>query len=142
MRLNALIEAAKDFADISGVRLPPTIYGMSPDHNLLIREWIDECVQNHHQCKADEKQFLPRRLLDLFKFDSSDDLALIETMSMLPEKIEYMTLSHCWGSSCNHPAKTKKANLDQHMSCVKFDQLSLTLRDAVKIVRSLCVRYV
>ncbi|KAK2124013.1 hypothetical protein NOF04DRAFT_1281563 [Fusarium oxysporum II5] len=58
-----------------------------------ITAWIKECIDNHGTCQQQDTEFLSTRFLDVGIKDT-DVVKLMEPR----EKVEYVALSHCWGS--------------------------------------------
>lgn len=59
-----------------------------------------------------------------------------------PELVEgkYTTLSYCWGKAPFIQTTTK--TLEARKSCIKWDELPITFRDAIIITRELGIRYI
>lgn len=53
----------------------------------------------------------------------------------------WVALSHCWGQKENHPLKTTRSNLGQHLKCIHMSSLSKTFQDAVVATRALGLHY-
>jgi hypothetical protein len=79
---------------------------------------------------------LPTRVLDLGPCDGTDDLRLFVTEGA---KARYAALSHCWGK--HRLLTTTTQNVLAHRQCIKLNSLPKTFQDAVKIARSLDLRY-
>lgn len=85
------------------------------DEDLLMRFWINDCVDTHPRCHENYPAYCPTRLLDLVRFSSSGDIVLIEPEEDPDEYILYTTLSHCWGASTGGPLITTLANRASRM---------------------------
>ena len=68
-----------------------------------------------------------------------DQVRLIET-SGNPDG-HWVALSHCWGKKQNHPPKTTRANLSEHLNAIPLSSLPRTFQDAVVVTRELGLRY-
>ena len=110
------------------------------DQLTLMRTWMSNCVSKHSKCRQAAGQGLPKRLLDVRAFASSDDIRLVESQSV-SAAAKYVTLSHCWGPHAKHPLCTRKATLMDRMRRIRFEDLSLTFKDAVKVCRDLDQQY-
>jgi len=86
---------------------------------------------------------MPTRLLDLGdeatpELPASTFVRVVETTKIQPQR--YTALSYCWGSKGNN-LKTTGSNYSQMAFQIQDDALPANVRDAVKITRSLGVRY-
>lgn len=105
-----------------------------------MRNWVDACVKTHEHCNEDYTVTCPARLLDLVRFWSSEDVALL-LLEPDEETIPYTTLSHSWGASTGGPLITTLANLASRKERIRFDELPLTFQDAVTTTRKLKIPY-
>lgn len=103
-----------------------------------IRDWLSICESSHPRCRARWPCLPPKRLIDLGTDDSSG-LKLVSTSSISSEKIEYTTLSYCWGGSAC--LKTTKRTLATYQMGIPPSQLPKTFSDAVSITRAIGLRY-
>src|SRR5579859_4869443 len=107
------------------------------DLDELAKAWIDDCSLNHRLCPKPEDAELPTRLLDVGEStDSFQDLRLI-----IPKgaKGKWIALSYCWGQSNNYVTTTR--TLEDHLRQIPFGSLPRTIRDAIRVTRSLGIRY-
>ncbi|USP74157.1 hypothetical protein yc1106_01431 [Curvularia clavata] len=110
------------------------------DELTLMRTWLSICETKHSNCKQIAIQGSPKRLLDVRAFTSSNDIRLVNSQSV-PTTAKYITLSHCWGPPNLRPICTSKATLSDRMLRIRFEDLSMTFKDAVKICRDLGQKY-
>lgn len=110
------------------------------DDLMLMRTWLSNCFLKHPKCKSTTSKGLPKRLLDVTAFENSENIRLVESQDIATTN-DYVTLSYCWGPLANHPPSTRKGNLSDRMQRIRFDNLSLTFKDAVKVCRDLTQRY-
>ncbi|KAI0895431.1 heterokaryon incompatibility protein-domain-containing protein [Annulohypoxylon nitens] len=112
----------------------------------LAREWLRQCTEQHPKCAAASKLFpldrgYPTRLV--YAGSSENDLKLVvtaEIASCLPNaKLEYLTLSHCWGGA--DVLKLTTRNMNELKSAIPFTKLPQTFQDAVVITRQLGFQY-
>jgi hypothetical protein len=104
----------------------------------LAKAWIDDCFQSHHLCPKLQNATLPTKLLDVGGLgDALDTLRLV--VAKEGEEGKWIALSYCWGNT-NHCRTTTK-NLEEHLQHISFGQLPLTVQDAIRVTRSLSVRY-
>jgi Heterokaryon incompatibility protein (HET) len=105
-----------------------------------MRTWISQCVKMHTKCKRVVRNKLPARLIDVSPFINSKDVKIVD--SDAGESIaQYVTLSHCWGPPSKHPLTTTKSTLRERKERIKFEDLPLTFKDAVRICRDLDQKY-
>ncbi|KAF2676490.1 HET-domain-containing protein [Lentithecium fluviatile CBS 122367] len=110
------------------------------DELVLMRTWLSNCLTKHSKCTRAASPGFPKRLLDIRAFASSDDIKLVEWQSA-PDTTQYVTLSHCWGPTAKRPICTTKATLSYRMQRIRFEDLSVTFKDAIKICRDLDQKY-
>lgn len=111
-----------------------------------MRQCIDECISNHPHCKkkTSKPTFIPTRLLDLGDFNAPS-ARLVECGQTLflphPEiRIEYATLSYCWGRSLTMTTTT--ANKSKHETIgIKVHNMPATFQDAIYVTRKLGIQY-
>jgi hypothetical protein len=87
----------------------------------------------------DELHKLPTRVIDVGLANIIGDPQLIETSSC--QEGHWVALSHCWGKRENHPLKTTRQNLAQHLKSIPMSSLPKTFHDAVVATRALGVRF-
>ena len=100
------------------------------------RSWLEDCVANHGPpCQLDTVQEQPRRVLDI-----SSDAVRLQSASSVPGKDwHYACLSYSWGKSGN--IMTKRENIDTFRQGIDTGCLPKTIDDAIRIARSLGMRY-
>ncbi|OCL07138.1 HET-domain-containing protein, partial [Glonium stellatum] len=94
-----------------------------------------KCERKHKACSITNAP-LPTRAIDVGSADS-DTLRLVETAG---QTSKYVALSHCWGKC--RAFLTTRANLNDRKRGFRMADLPGTFRDAVRVVRSLGIRYV
>ena len=113
-----------------------------------MRQWLEGCRADHPRCRdtishqplaEDELQTLPTRLIDVGAAGDDCNVRLIENASS--GRGHWVALSHCWGEEKNHPLKTTRANLRQHLNGIPITSLPKTFQDAVAATRALGFRY-
>jgi hypothetical protein len=124
----------------------PSILASPSDDIVLIRDWIVDCTSGHNACAAaiPRTRFLPKRLLKLNAFRSHRDLKLIHSRDLIdPSNVSYTTLSHCWGKidSAQGPSRLLLSNLERRQKHIRYDDLSATFQDAIRITRGLGIDY-
>ncbi|KAI2467007.1 HET-domain-containing protein [Annulohypoxylon bovei var. microspora] len=104
----------------------------------LARTWLDTCRVQHPECTIQVGHYVPTRLLNISHADPK--LVLREEVETAQDDIKYVALSHCWGGS--QPLKTLRSNIDPHRVGIPLKNLPATFKDAIKVVRSLGLRYI
>jgi hypothetical protein len=102
-----------------------------------ITKWLEECTSSHSKCSFSKPSKLPTRVLDVSPPDVLGGLRLHITGD--GESGTYVALSYCWGSS--QKVMTTVRNLEKHKKRIKESSLPKTIRDAVRVTRSLGVRF-
>jgi hypothetical protein len=122
-----LLQKAKTVSKITGCE----------ENFELARLWLARCLEKHPACNihTSKSHPLPTRLLDV-NANCSSTLRLI-----IPgdQTGQYATLSHVWGKQ--QIVKSTKETISSHLKEIDVSGLSRTFNDAVKIARSLRVRY-
>ena len=102
----------------------------------LGKHWIEECLSTHNICSQALKSDLPTRLIDVGPPDGSDEPRLVMTKG---QQGQYVTLSHCWGTS--KPPVTDPVTFNRYLRAIPFLSLPKTFQDAITAVRRLGYRY-
>ncbi|KAK1963816.1 hypothetical protein LY78DRAFT_563578, partial [Colletotrichum sublineola] len=92
--------------------------------------------------------FLPTRLIDVGQTDQDGPrLVLSETLTnratVNSPKVEYATLSYCWGpkEDADQQLKTTRATLSAHLEKVPIESMTPVVRDTVITCRALGIQY-
>lgn len=118
----------------------------SPNSTLLIQEWINRCLSQHDICRksvagrviSEEEVPIPaERILDVGN-NIDDPIRLVNTQGLTGR---YCSLSHCWGPAHKRPACVVRENENQYFQGVSINELPKTFQDAVRLSRSLNIRY-
>lgn len=107
-------------------------------HVQLLRNWLEDCDIEHHDCKISTISRLPKRLLAVGQTEG-DPMRLCEGSSPSLTGVKYIALSHRWGDGQHFCTTT--LNLAQFMQDIEFTDLPKTFQDAVKISRALSIGY-
>ncbi|VUC29064.1 unnamed protein product [Clonostachys rosea] len=121
----------------------------SPEAMALVREWFNKCRTHHRECcrttvshqviPKDELHILPTRVIDVRLDSPNQDPHLVENEG---ETVgQWVALSHCWGKKKNHPLKTTRQTLAQHLKAIPMSSMSKTFADAVTVCRSLGIQF-
>jgi hypothetical protein len=112
----------------------------------LIQLWLQDCDENHGDCRAVTQDYLPTRLIDVGRSDKPR-LVLLETKNTALIDTRYIALSHPWGNAVkNPPFRTLRKNLsgdgpENFLKGISYDQLPATFKDAVNATRALGIQY-
>ncbi|RDW56903.1 hypothetical protein BP5796_12970 [Coleophoma crateriformis] len=114
----------------------------SPQTFAQITQWLSQCDHNHTSCgppQNDNAQYWrPTRLLYIEATEDALSLRLCEG-DQIPQGVEYITLSHCWGSL---PMMTlTKDSLSEMKKSISLPSLTKTFQDAIEITRRLNMSY-
>lgn len=95
--------------------------------------WIQECASSHTECGVARRKPLPTRVLDV----RHDLVRLYDTQG---ERVDYVTLSHCWGASGNNVTTTTR-NYEDRKSGIEWGVLNKTYQEAVIVVRRIGINF-
>jgi hypothetical protein len=103
-----------------------------------MRNWVNDCNENHSKCHPGEVD-LPFRVLDVANPGlDSNTIKLVEPAAGTNGR--YVSLSHCWGKS--QPFTTTKATMASRKASIDVSGLPQTFQDAIAISRELGIRYI
>ncbi|KAL1637793.1 hypothetical protein SLS56_000348 [Neofusicoccum ribis] len=112
----------------------------SDDSFGFARKAIEDCLKNHQHrlCGQSRRDlFVPSRLIYVGKDPGSTEH--IKLCQVPANKVEYISLSHCWGNGPTFTTTT--ANLAERKRHIDFDSMPQSFQDAVTITQELGVRY-
>ncbi|KAF3805938.1 Cyclin-dependent kinase 8 [Colletotrichum gloeosporioides] len=101
----------------------------------LLKEWVRVC-DKHHDHPFEPEPKLPTRVLDVGT-KGQPNLRLRCSEGSTSGK--YIALSHCWGNT--QCFKTLKSNITNLETCIEFEELPKTFKDAIEVTRVLGFRY-
>ncbi|OTA97779.1 hypothetical protein M434DRAFT_65246 [Hypoxylon sp. CO27-5] len=118
--------------------IPGRLREINSDSDIAIsrlQKWLKDCEQNHPFCaRPHVTPILPTRVIDVFASDRR--VTLFQTHG---RRGEYVTLSHCWGTSSRLMA-TKESIKDLEEG-IAISFLPKTFQDAIKITQRLGKKY-
>jgi hypothetical protein len=112
------------------------------DTRSLVLSWMARCIQNDHGqhdiCNRKDENYIPTRLLDVSHALEMGRVRLIcpnEMPQMFASKLQYATLSHCWGArGAKENAVLLTSNIESRQSDgLAWDMLPKTFQDAFKV---------
>jgi hypothetical protein len=102
----------------------------------LADTWLRNCLIYHGVCNTNQDKFFrPSRLLYL-----ANQSVRIHTVVEMPNKLHYLTLSHCWGK--HQLVRLLESNLASFCQNVPYELLPPTFRDAIRLTRRLGFVYI
>jgi Heterokaryon incompatibility protein (HET) len=110
----------------------------SAECSKFLSSIVDRCDSQHAECHAKTQSVLPHRVIDLGPHNDTDILKPRLYISN-GEKARYIALSHCWGPG--HTFKTEQKSFADRCRGIDLVDLPQNFRDAIKVARSLRVRY-
>ncbi|KAI8939172.1 hypothetical protein NX059_005005 [Plenodomus lindquistii] len=137
LKLVFTLEAAQENRNDEDQYLPASTTDSESAQQLVI-SWMKHCVKEHGRCNAQRSEkWCPRRLLDIGCSENAG-MRLIMGDDALPNH-PYATLSHCWGHT--PVPRTFQRNFSERCEQIHSDELSNTFNHAIRIARSLGLRY-
>ncbi|KAI1454941.1 heterokaryon incompatibility protein-domain-containing protein [Annulohypoxylon moriforme] len=108
---------------------------LNDQYRDFVQKWICECADGHPYCGALTPATMPKRLLNVHS--RNGDVIFLEEDIAAPAP--YVALSHFWKFS--QPLKMTRDRLNRLGTTIHLEELSPTLRDAIRIARWLDVEY-
>ncbi|KAI1655701.1 HET-domain-containing protein [Daldinia decipiens] len=99
--------------------------------------WLSHCMEFDEPCNPPDKNFAPRRLLNVRHRDQIGEPFLFEPK----EPTAYACLSYCWGTDIGDVLRTTTSNINDHYKEVPLGSMPKSLRDAVMVCRGLNILY-
>lgn len=115
----------------------------SEAQSTILRDWLQECDENHEDCKLlrNPSVRLPTRLIDVGGTGGTGGTGVRLYETKLDDVLEYLALSHPWGPDHSLHFCTYPENLARHRQGIPLGDLPQTYQDAVEVTRSLNQRY-
>lgn len=95
---------------------------------------LEECLTSHKSCQQHDAPALPDRVIDVENGGEICQLFHPEGM-----RAQYTALSHCWGGQVEF--KLEEKTLAAFCKGLPISKLAKSFQDAIKITRSLGIRY-
>ncbi|EEU41451.1 uncharacterized protein NECHADRAFT_83551 [Fusarium vanettenii 77-13-4] len=76
----------------------------SPVNLSIAKGWLDDCRENHDECRPIKSSSLLTRVLDVTVSEGSHTCRLVETSN---QQGNYVALSHCWGDKIKERLTTE-----------------------------------
>ncbi|KAF7340890.1 HET-domain-containing protein [Mycena sanguinolenta] len=105
----------------------------SPSTYAMAQECLMDCIHNHGRCSVPHDCILPTRVIDCL--DPINPKLHVSN----GERGQYAALSYVWGE--NQPDCTTTENIDAYLRHIDPVLLPQTIRDAIKAIHTLGLRY-
>lgn len=102
----------------------------------IAKQWIRDCLNIHSPCSRADLTPLPTRVIDVGLSDETSNPRLFVSNGQTGQ---YVTLSHCWGTS--YRVTLTKNNLPKFQQSIKIEKLPKTFQDAIQLTRKLGIQY-
>src|SRR5579862_1068655 len=107
----------------------------------LARGWFGWCKMTHDKCTDPGNEKLPTRLVYVGKqFPLEPQLQLSAELTESEKPVEYLALSHCWGTAKFLTLET--SNIDEFRLGIPWERLSRTFQDAIITTARLGFSYI
>lgn len=109
---------------------------------VTARKWLHQCLEGHKRCRAtqwSESSNTPTRLLQIGQ-PSAEEICLLLYPQREGIKIQYATLSHCWGTS--YSLKLTSTSLQRLLKGIPISELGQTFQDAIFTAQSLGIQFI
>lgn len=120
----------------------------------MIQKWLETCQEGHTKCKLFGRQTMarvpsksskdtgglpdrPTRVLDV-----AHSRVRLKCNTWQDERLEYLTLSHMWGTDATQQLKLESGTLELFQHVVPWNKLSKIFQEAIRITRRLGYRYI
>ncbi|KAG4432059.1 hypothetical protein IFR05_012454 [Cadophora sp. M221] len=104
------------------------------------KDWFKQCIE-HPECRKHPLAFniRPARLLFIYLQQGQWKVQLVSSGSVGFDSHRYTALSYCWGGHQN--MQTTKQNIDAYSVGIKFEELPLTITDAIIVTGKLGLQH-
>jgi hypothetical protein len=109
----------------------------------LVQQWLDRCIHTHRVCNEKTASgYIPSRLVE-FDHTSSSPTFRVVPRDEIAGKIQYLTLSHCWGSNLSEDRlKLTQLTYERLVKKRPTSELPKTFREAGEVAARLGFRYI
>lgn len=109
----------------------------------LWNHWFQTCSESHENCRALNNElppFAPDRLIEISTEDNGDSFTWRLVSRDDISNVQYLTLSHCWGSSTH--ASLTSSNISARLKFRPYSELPKTFQDTFFVTFSLGFRFI
>ena len=105
----------------------------SQENCLLANRWLDNCTVSHERCNHSRtrQNWMPTRLLDLNCAETEASAVFLVESTSIPSNVEYMSLSHCWGSK--PVISLSQTNIEDLKRGISISDLPKTFQDSITV---------
>jgi hypothetical protein len=105
----------------------------------FLRVQYERCLQHHAECRyqREDSDFLPTRLIDVG--GTADPLVRLREHILPTARVQYVALSHCWGTF--QPATLTKSTAELLRNGIAIASLPKTFQDAIVVTRSMRCKF-
>lgn len=143
MRTEAILTTSKGDETRFELKVQAEPINLTPSSSesfQLARGWFRNCLDTHPMCPKPTGEFMPKRVIEVLRFDVLSQNHSLRLCERLFENAEpYAALSYCWGTEGQ--IVTKLENIAQHLERIDT-QLPATVTDALRVAIDLGIRYV
>ena len=110
-----------------------SLNSQSQENSLLANRWLKNCTVSHERCNHSKtrQNWLPTRLLDLSCAETEASTIFVVESTSIPSNVEYMSLSHCWGSK--PVISLSQTNLESLKRGISTSDLPKTFQDSITV---------
>ncbi|XPS81000.1 hypothetical protein M3J09_012944 [Ascochyta lentis] len=112
----------------------------APEIIDLARMWLNRCLSEDGESCTTSTRFLPSRLVKITTTKNSLDTTCVVLQEEVPASVQYLTLSHCWGTL--EMVSLTKSTYEDYRVQLPIPSLSKTFREALQVTAWLGYRYI
>ncbi|KAI0486828.1 heterokaryon incompatibility protein-domain-containing protein [Xylaria cf. heliscus] len=109
----------------------------------LWRHWFTTCLTTHSDCRVIEhslRPFVPKRLIQILQDDHGESSLWRLVCHPVNDAIQYLTLSHCWGSY--QPIYLDNKTIHEFTNPTSVSKLPKTYQHALTVTHELGFQYI
>ncbi|KAI1423793.1 heterokaryon incompatibility protein-domain-containing protein [Xylaria sp. FL1777] len=109
----------------------------------LWRHWLTTCLTTHSDCRVEEhslRPFVPKRLIQTLQDDHGESSLWRLVCHPVNDAIQYLTLSHCWGSY--QPIRLDNKTIHEFTNLTPVSKLPKTYQHALTVAHELGFQYI
>jgi len=120
----------------NSIGTPVAFHSDTEECRVAAMEWFQECHAHHPQCGPSKLFRRPTRLINV---GSTGEPPRLE-IEQIPDSVYWVALSYCWGGDSEF--KLRSETFQGLKDGILLEDWPATLRDAIKITRSLGLEYI
>jgi hypothetical protein len=129
--------------DVTGQTHLTSISTPTATNFRLWNRWVNSCSESHKKCCAldhELESFVPSRLVEIRMGDDGQSFTWRLVSRANIGNVQYLTLSHCWGSSTH--TSLRNETMSTFIEFSEYAELPKSFRDAFLITFSLGFRFI